>query len=313
MCVCLRARSRIHTHTHQVWTPPQGGCCGGAYCRPRLDAPSSSPRTRWRRRKACVTGSESLWMDGFAVSASPPASRAAMVACSCSRLSALLHARTHTHTHTYTHTYTHKRPCSSMVPSGCGNHTPIDALTLLIIMPFYRPRADRRGSRQGCPGPQTGGEAVAALSQHLLPCRHVHLRAAGTRHKAVAGVRGHDRRPQGEAATEAPCRNSDAVHASCFVQWCMWFTAAAGRRRLADPQSKLRDASPPSPLSHTQAQVLTSWGISSCTLEDAFIKIAQQGAENAQLPPSAAALGTVGQQGRCLPSMLRFAKNRQGN
>ena len=173
-----------------------------------------------------------------------------------------------------------------MVPSGCGNHTLIDALTLLIIMPFYRPRADRRGSRQGCPGPQTGGEAVAALSQHLLPCRHVHLRAAGTRHKAVAGVRGHDRRPQGEAATEAPCRNSDAVHASCFVQWCMWFTAAAGRRRLADPQSKLRDASPPSPLSHTQAQVLTSWGISSCTLEDAFIKIAQQGAEDAQLPPS---------------------------
>ena len=218
MCVCLRARSRIHTHTHQVWTPPQDGCCGGAYCRPRLDAPSSSPRTRWRRRKACVTGSESLWMDGFAVSASPPASRAAMVACFCSRLSALLHARTHTHTHTLTHTYTHKRPCSSMVPSGCGNHTPIDALTLLIIMPFYRPRADRRGSRQGCPGPQTGGEAVAALSQHLLPCRHVHLRAAGTRHKAVAGVRGHDRRPQGEAATEAPCRNSDAVHASCFVR-----------------------------------------------------------------------------------------------
>merc|ERR1719352_1369137 len=35
-----------------------------------------------------------------------------------------------------------------------------------------------------------------------------------------------------------------------------------------------------------KAQVLTSWGISSCTLEDAFIKIAQQGAENAQLPPS---------------------------
>ena len=32
--------------------------------------------------------------------------------------------------------------------------------------------------------------------------------------------------------------------------------------------------------------MLTSWGISSCTLEDAFIKIAQQGAEDAQLPPS---------------------------
>merc|ERR1712167_8459 len=45
-----------------------------------------------------------------------------------------------------------------------------------------------------------------------------------------------------------------------------------------------------------KAQVLTSWGISSCTLEDAFIKIAQQGAEDAQLPPSTAAVGTVGQQ-----------------
>lgn len=116
------------------------------------------------------------------------------------------------------------------------------------------------------------------------------------------------RRPQRRRAeTVMPCM----LLAS--YEWCMWFTAAAGRRRLADPQSKLRDASPPSPLSHTQAQVLTSWGISSCTLEDAFIKIAQQGAEDAQLPPSTAALGTVGQQGRCLPRMLRFAKNRQGN
>ena len=147
-------------------------------------------------------------MGGYAVSASPPASRAAMGACSCSRLSALLHTHTHTHTHTSS--------CSSTVPSGSGNHTPVHAFILLIILSIYCPRADFWGSRQGCPGPRAGGEAVAALPQHLFACGHVQLRAAGMRHKAVAGVHGLDRGARGEAATETSCRNTDTVHPACF-------------------------------------------------------------------------------------------------
>jgi len=45
-----------------------------------------------------------------------------------------------------------------------------------------------------------------------------------------------------------------------------------------------------------KAQVLTSWGISSCTLENAFIKIAQQRAEDVQFPRSTAGVGTGAKQ-----------------
>ena len=121
-------------------------------------------------------------------------------------------------------------------------------------MSFYRPRADRRGSRQGCPGPQTGGEAVAALPQHLLACGHVHLRAAGTRHKAVASVRGLDRRSQGEAATETSCRNSDTVHSSCFAR-VLRLQPANATSLILEASSEMSD-----PLPHSHTRRLRSWG-----------------------------------------------------
>ena len=107
------------------------------------------------------------------------------------------------------------------------------------------------------------------------------------------------------AGTAMPCM----LLASYVVYSC---SRQAPTCRSSKPTPRCLTPNPTLTL-HTQAQVLTSWGISSCTLEDAFIKIAQQGAEDAQLPRSTAALGTEGQQGRCLHNMLGFAKNRQGN
>ena len=81
----------------------------------------------------------------------------------------------------------------------------------------------------------------------------MNARSAGTRHKAIASVRGLDRK-----------------------------CSRGGKRHLADPRSQLRDVSSATTLPHTQAQVLGSWGISSCTLEDAFIKIALLHAQHKQ-------------------------------
>ena len=127
--------------------------------------------------------------------------------------------------------------------------------------------------------------------------------------------------------------------ASCLLQ--TWCTSAAGRRGLAEPRRHLalyhtpthtdlytllhtisvsarrrpaehceeqpRDISRATALLHTQAQVLTSWGISSCTLEDAFIKIAQQSAEDVRSPRSTAGVvtGLMARQGRCLQGLQK--------